>query len=80
MKKYDAYNFLEDIENVDEISNKDVLDYQLNTGLITEEEYNERKNEVVDEEVESYSHSSNRSDTARTAAYTAANTVAIAHR
>ena len=47
MIKYNSYGFLEDLENVDEITDDDIKDYEINVGL---KDKSEAEEEITEEE------------------------------
>ena len=72
MTKYNSYGYLDELESVDEISDYDIRDYEINVGLKDESEALEEPTE--DEEKEGHHRN------ITSAATTAANTVVMAHR
>ena len=72
MTKYNSYGYLDELESVDEISDYDIRDYEINVGLKDESEALEEPTEEEEKE----GHHRN----ITSAATTAANTVVMAHR
>ena len=76
MRKYTPYMDLDEIENIDDITDEDIFSYEVAIGNKTQEEYEQ----FLEEQKEKEAKYSSDDHITRTAASTAANTVVIAHR
>ena len=76
MRKYTPYMDLDEIENIDDITDEDIFSYEVAIGNKTQEEYEQ----FLEEQKEKETKYSSDDHITRTAASTAANTVVIAHR